>query len=217
MLEEAVRRITRGVKIGGILVYAKNVSRGRFIEEVNLDIYLRAEGSEGFLLYIKVFYGRKPYYKPWVEFFGINESLEVGTRVINYYGSIYEDYLLSFFSRFIGPGEKIFVEYVDDAETRKQLEIGIPPAVTRLGYKLFRLGYTWFKDWYFPEGFMEGGQKLQGEKPLDNEVRLRQLRRIGEETKAFLINIERYGEHRWYVARAAGRARKILGEISTLV
>ncbi|MHA1209321.1 MAG: DUF1122 family protein [Candidatus Freyarchaeota archaeon] len=49
-----------------------------------------------------------------------------------------------------------------------------PPS---LGYKLFQLGFTWFKDWYFAEGFWEGGVKLQGEK-TNEQNRNRQLEKI---------------------------------------
>jgi hypothetical protein len=66
---------------------------------------------------------------------------------------------------------------------------GFPPPVTRLGFILFRLGFTWFKDWYFPEGLMEGGQKLQGEKPADNEAMIRHLKEIRQEVKIFLEGI----------------------------
>ncbi len=165
MLKKAVEKLARGVEVDEYLVYAKRVTRGRFKEEVNLDLYLKREREESFLLYAKIFYGRKPYYKPWVEIFGINDKPVIGEYVIKYFESKYEDSILSFFSKHIEAGGRIFIEYLKDYETWKQLEVGVPPPATRLGFKLFKLGYTWFKDWYFPEGFMEGGQKLQAENP----------------------------------------------------
>lgn len=186
MLERAKEKVTNGIVIENFMVYAKRISKGRFREEVNLDIYLRGQKEEEHLLFIKVFHGRKPTYRPWVEFFGINSSVTLCGEVIDYFNSVFEDELLSLFSQFLGPAEDFYVEYYNDEETRRQLEVGVPPSVTRLGYKLFKLGFTWFKDWYFPEGFMEGGQKLQGEKPLDDAARNRQLEMIYSGLRVFL-------------------------------
>jgi hypothetical protein len=55
---------------------------------------------------------------------------------------------------------------------------------------LFRRGFTWFKDWYFPEGFMEGDQKLQAEKPIDEHASQRHRARWVREINVF---IERAG------------------------
>ena len=49
--------------------------------------------------------------------------------------------------------------------------MGFPPALTRQGYRLLEYGFTWSKDWYFSEGGHEGGQKIQGEKPLHERAR----------------------------------------------
>jgi hypothetical protein len=59
-------------------VYARIVTRGRFRDEVNLAISLKGEGMESHLLYIKVFYGRKPFYRAWVEFFNIAKDVSMG-------------------------------------------------------------------------------------------------------------------------------------------
>lgn len=207
-----VEELARGVAIGGFEVYAGRVARGRFAEESNIDIYLRHGRHTGFLLFVKVFYGRRPYYRPWMELFGINRKVTLGDRIVEYFGSLLEEELLKFLSERIPPGGRIFVEYYEDGETSRQLMAGFPPPVTRLGYILFRLGFTWFKDWYFPEGFMEGGQKLQGEKPIDEGTRIRQLRRIRHQVEGFLRGVE--GEARaWYAARAVERAKIILREL----
>jgi len=125
-----------------------SVTGGRFAEEENYTINL----NERRLLFAKAFYGRKPYYKEWIELFHIEEE---------FFGSPAEDVLLSLISECY---RRLFVEYYNDPQTLKELKVGIPPEQTRLGSKLRRLGYTFFRDWYYPEGWMEGGYKLQAEK-----------------------------------------------------
>ncbi|MEM2783540.1 MAG: DUF1122 family protein, partial [Nitrososphaerota archaeon] len=182
----------------------------RFLEEKNLDIYVKKGILENRLLYIKVFHGRKPYYKPWIEIFGINAQIKLGEEIINYFDSIIENELLSFFSNFIKEGGKIFIEYHTDEETKKQLEADFPPFVTRLGYKLFNLGFTWFKDWYFAEGFMEGEQKLQAEKPINDEEKKRQIKQIKDDVKEFLEKIKSLNKYESYIIKSIERAKIIL-------
>lgn len=82
-------------------------------------------------------------------------------------------------------------------------------SISRLGFELFKNGFTWFKDWYFPEGYLEGGRKLQGEKPLNDKAKLAQLKRIQQEVREFLRNLKGYGQNE-YIARWLERAKKIL-------
>ncbi|MFN3871326.1 MAG: DUF1122 family protein, partial [Aquificaceae bacterium] len=121
------------------------VEVGRFIEEENIT--LEKEGKR--LLYIKAFYGRRPYWKEWVELFNIEPE---------FFGSTWEKELYGIISKYF---RRVFVEYYEDKETLLELKRGKPPEETRLGSILKSLGYTYFKDWYYPEGWMEGGYKLQ--------------------------------------------------------
>ena len=210
MLQNAVELLKKGLSIDDILIYTKNASGGRFLEELNLDIYLKKATEETFLMYMKVFLGRKPYCRQWVELFNIKNNMDGITDTIEYFGSHVEIALISLVAKFIEPGGKIFIEYENDLETKKQLNAGFPMPITRLGYILFKEGFTWFKDWYFPEGYMEGGQKLQAEKPLDDGVEDRQLAEIDNEVKAFLETINNVEPDKSYVARAIKRARDIL-------
>jgi len=212
MLEEAIKKIIKGIIINDFIIYAKRISKGRFLEEENLDIYIKRERLEKHLLYIKIFHGRKPYYRPWIEFFGINTQINLGGIIINYFGSIFEHRLLLLFSKFLNKGGKIFIEYHGDEETIKQLEAGAPPSITRLGYKLFKLGFTWFKDWYFPEGFIEGGQKLQAEKPMNNKEKNRQIEHIKDEVKKFLEKTRKLNKYESYMIESIKRARSILNK-----
>lgn len=124
------------------------VERGRFVEEENIEL-----GKEGrSLLFIKAFYGRKPHWKEWAELFHI----EAG-----FFGSPQEDELYRILVKYF---RRVFVEYYEDAQTMLELKSGREPQDTRLGSKLKALGYRYFRDWYYPEGWMEGGYKLQAER-----------------------------------------------------
>jgi len=128
--------------------YLHKVEVGRFVEEENIT--LAKDGER--LMYIKAFYGRKPYWKEWVELFHIDPS---------FFGSNFEDKLYQIISKYF---RRVFVEYYEDKQTLEELKSGKPAEETRLGSKLKALGYKYFRDWYYPEGWMEGGYKLQAER-----------------------------------------------------
>jgi hypothetical protein len=185
-LEGLRERLTEGIPLDGLTLFAKRPKAGRFRREFDLDVCLREGAEEEHLLFLKAFTGWMPDYRPWVELFGIRFSLPLGKQQIEFADSAIETELLSLVADFLEPASHIFVEYYGDDETRRALEAGVPPAATRLGHKLFQLDFTWFKDWYFPEGFLEGGQKLQAQRPLDEESRARQLLKIREGLERFL-------------------------------
>lgn len=88
-------------------------------------------------------------------------------------------------ARALGPGASLMVAYEGD-ETEAALRRKVPPAATPLGLALLRAGCRWFKDWYYPEGGREGGTKLQGTIPLDDDRRARAERELALELRAFL-------------------------------
>ena len=100
------------------------------------------------------------------------------------------------------------------------MTMGFPPALTRQGYRLLEYGFTWSKDWYFSEGGHEGGQKIQGEKPLHERAREKHMLGIQAEATAFLerwqfaegaIGDIRDGTRNGvYVRRALERAEEVL-------
>jgi hypothetical protein len=101
----------------------------------------------------------------------------------------------------LGPGGSLMVAYGGD-ETERALRRRVPPAATPLGLALLRAGCRWFKDWYYPEGGREGGTKLQGTLPLDEDHRRRAEEALGAELRAFL--------ERGAAGADAGRAREAL-------
>jgi hypothetical protein len=88
-------------------------------------------------------------------------------------------------ARALGEGGSLMVGYEGD-DTERALRRRVPPAATALGLVMLRAGCRWFKDWYFPEGGREGGTKLQGTLPLDEQRRSRAEGELAAELRAFL-------------------------------
>ncbi len=192
--------------------------KGRFREEANYELYLGTEAGIPFLV-LKCFAGRPPHYARWIEVFSVLPKINVGGCKIPFAGSELEALLLDLLARELEGGEALFIEYTYDPETSRLLELGAPPVVTRLGFLLFQLGFTWFKDWYFPEGFMEGSPKLQCEKPMNEEARLKHLAKLKEEVTAFIPELERLSSDArlgFEALRALERARIILETASSI-
>ena len=120
------------------------------------------------------FSGRPPFYPKWLEIVYNPWPRKDGLEVE----------LFRWVSRTLGPGGRLFVVYLKDEDTRKLLTYGASPADTPLGLSLLKAGFTWFKDWYFPEGGAEGGMKLQANLPLNDEDAVRQLRTLLGEVKS---------------------------------
>ena len=104
------------------------------------------------------------------------------------------------------PGSSLMVAYEGD-ETEAALRRRVPPAATPLGLAMLRAGFRWFKDWYYPEGGREGGTKLQGTLPLDDERRKRAEDDLKRELRAFLKRSDPRDEDRG----RAEEALKVLG------
>lgn len=173
--EEILEVFRRGINTPYGVIKLNRLKKGRFAEEFNLDLSLDGES----LLTMKIFLGRAPYYGEWVELFGIRPVIKKGYP---FFGSEAERLLLSFVSDYFS---KVFVEYYEDKETARELQRGVPPALSRLGFELLKLGFTYFRDWYIPEGLMEGGHKIQAEKPKNEEVRRKHIKGILEEFENF--------------------------------
>lgn len=207
--------VEKGIQADSYQITALRVSQGRVREELNVDLAISLNTAKELLLSLKVFKGRYPYYKPWIEVFNMKPEIRIGLNTLYYFDSNVEDVVLSMVASALEPGERVFVEYFRDSETMKALMENVPPPATRLGFKLFKLGFTWFKDWYFPEGFMEGGPKLQAEKPLNETHRARNLRRIRVELEEFIKANMKPDEI--VVEKAVSRAIEALKLISKMV
>ncbi|MEN3043785.1 MAG: DUF1122 family protein [Candidatus Hydrothermales bacterium] len=164
-------KLTEGFNFKEYLIKAEKINKGRFKEEINFEIYLIKGIKKSFLLNIKYFEGRKPYYRKWIEIFNIRKE---------FFNSEYEEFFLSSVSDEIKEGEKILIEYVNDEETYQFLFKGYPVSISRLGFKLLKLSFTFLKNFYVPEGYWEGSQKIIAEKAINEtqkEVRLNEIKK----------------------------------------
>jgi hypothetical protein len=205
-----IETLQKGIPVDDLVLHASRVSDGRFQGERNLDLHVRSGDSDAFLMYAKVFHGASPEYRPWVELFAIQPSLELEGQTVPYFDSDLENELLRRFSGGIGPRGTLFVEYASDRETLSMVHVGAPVPLTRLGGRLLRLGFTWFKVWYFPEGGSEGSEKIQAERPIDGEAESRHRERMREETARFLETSARGIENREFMDRVRVRAENLL-------
>ncbi|MEM0214038.1 MAG: DUF1122 family protein [Ignisphaera sp.] len=187
--------------------------RGRFPEEKAIELYIGCGSSWQRLMVLKIFDGRPPFYRKWVEVFSINPVADFGSAKYVFVNSAEEKMLIDCLSRYINPGERLFIEYVYDRETWKALEIGVPPHLTRLGFMLLENGFTWFKDWYYPEGFMEGNPKIQVEKPLDDDMRRRHIVDLCKDARDFEVKAKMFIQQKIYVDIFEG----VLNRIQTML
>jgi len=201
-----------GKKLGGYLIHVGNVSRGRFIEETNFELYLKTidgETSENPMVKGKYFSGRGKLYKPWLDIYYYN-LVKFKSKIENISEGGLGEKLFKHLSDLLPPGSHIMVVYVDHEETRKGLERGIPAPATPIGYLLWKSGFTWFKDWYFAEGGLEGDVKLQGNKPLKDEDKQKNLLEIYKVLEEFLKKEK--SEDKLF-ARAREKAKKVIASI----
>ncbi len=208
-LAKLLEKFRNGIVVGEFVIKSSLVEKGRFAEEYNLKIKIHHGDSQMNLMFIKIFTGRPPYYSPWIELFNIVRSLRFNNVKVKFFDSHIEDKLIEETSNHLPNGAHIFVEYMNDDMTRIELIKGVPPPFTRMGYKLLSYGFTWFKDWYYPEGQNEGNPKLQAGKPINDMIKRRQLKIIEKEAKLFLSKTT---ENR-FSAGAKRRAKEVLKDV----
>ena len=172
------------------------VRRGRFPEE--LDGVVHAGDGARPAIRLKFFRGRRSAgVLPWIEASLARDADEA-----------YQRELVAALAELLPPGGYLMVGYGDD-ETERGLKRRFPAAATPLGRALLDAGCTWFKDWYYPEGWMEGGMKLQGNKPSE-ESRAEGLAAVRAEIAQWLDAVDGADPEDDLLTRARGRAREIL-------
>jgi len=202
-----------GKLLDGYVLHIENLSRGRFIEETNFELYLKTidgETSENPAVRGKYFSGRGEFYKPWLETYYYNHVRFKSSKILDLSEMGLDEKLFKYLSDLLPPGAHIMVVYLNHEETRKGLEQGVPAPATPIGYLLWKSGCTWFKDWYFAEGLLEGDIKLQGNKPLNEENRRKDLLKARKELTEFLKK-EKRKEKLFLDARK--RAEEVLKDI----
>ena len=167
------------------------MKRGRFPEEEDAVILA---GERGPVARVKHFAGRASAgVRPWIEA-SVNGDEALTAELVQALADL------------LPPGGYLMIGYGGD-ETERALKRRVPPVVSPLGKALFDAGCAWFKDWYYPEGWMEGGMKLQGNKPASEEARAANLAALRAELEAWLAR--EHGDDE-LVERARARAREIL-------
>ena len=188
LFETCIKLLSEGISTNSGVMGLTDLLPGRFSSEKRATIFLKQKRERVNLMDIIFFAGVKPWYNPWIEIgytFDINED---DNRLFSYFDSDIEQKLIHLFCNALPPAGKLFVSYDADDETQRGLMMNIPMVLSRLGFLMYMNGCTWFKDWYFPEGGVEGGQKLQGEKPLDTNHKKRHLCQLKEEVSNFILN-----------------------------
>ena len=166
--------------------------RGRFPEEEDAVACL----DEKPVLRLKYFAGRPSAgVKPWIEASVVRGDEGLAAELVRALAEL------------LPPGGYLMVSYGDD-ETERGLKRRFPPIATPLGKALYDAGATWFKDWYYPEGWMEGGMKLQGNKPVSDEARQAHVAELRAELETWLRAVGEAEDD--LVARARRRARAVL-------
>ncbi len=165
-------------RLDGYTLELRDFKKGRTERETYFNIFLGREGtlSLGPVIQGLFFIGRGDYIKAWVEFRYDPRVEFPDGKVMDLEENGLTGTLFSLLGDLIPPGGSMMVIYGAEshplsANTEKGLKRSFPPAVTPLGYYLWKNDFRWFKDWYFPEGWMEGGMKLQATHPLDEDIR----------------------------------------------
>lgn len=193
---------------------------------------LRLSGWKGFKLHlekaqgllsqdpvIKGIYSRggKDGVKPWLDLDYSEELDFVGKadkeeRIILSQKSL-DHRLFDILSDIIPPGGHLMVSYEGDQkihfDTRKSLSLQVPPAITPLGYLIFKAGFQLVKDWYLAEGGFEGPRKLWGEKAPDKKWEKAFLEKTEQHISQFLEKKSRLAPEK-LVNVAIQRAEEII-------
>lgn len=162
-----------GKRLGPYTLRLVEVKKGAFAGVVSFSLRVNEHRVVSGLYYIG-----STWIRPWME---IEYSPLTGAEVDET-----GEKLFQLLSELIPPGGHLSVSYTDHRMTARALLAGVPPAATPLGFLLWRSGCRWFKDWYFAEGWKEGGIKLQGGKPLDEARKQLNTQKIVDELTEFL-------------------------------
>lgn len=108
----------------------------------------------------------------WVEFTQYEEMLHFRGAPLDLWETGLERPLFDAMSSLVPPGGHLMVEYDSPSHkpTERILTLRYQPACSPIGYLMFEAGVRSYRDWYISEGGREGPRKLQGFKPLNDEI-----------------------------------------------
>lgn len=187
LFNELIQKLSAGVSVEYGAIYCRESSFARSEAERRFTLFFKSDALHVDVLDVVFFKGMKPWYNPWIEItYPYPLKIRKNQMEFSFLNSDVEKKIIDLCCQHLPSAGKIFVSYDQDMETAKALMLNIPPPLTRLGFLLLESGCTWFKDWYFPEGGLEGGQKLQGEKPLDQKNKERQILKLRKQIMAYI-------------------------------
>ena len=108
----------------------------------------------------------------WVELTQYEETVHFRGDTLDLWQTRLERGLFEVMSALLPPGGHLMVEYDSPSHkpTERILTLRYPPACSPIGYLMFEVGVRSYRDWYISEGGREGPRKLQGFKPLNEEI-----------------------------------------------
>ena len=142
-------------------------------------------------------------------------SLRTGERTVDLAGDDLDLPLLRMLSALVPAGGHLMVEYDSPSQkaSERALTLGYPPVTSPLGFLLFRVGCRSFRDWYIAEGGREGPRKLQGFKPLNEEIAREKTAALRRQMEELLARPDdgHHGEWGALARRLAGEVLRALG------
>ncbi|HMA83678.1 MAG TPA: DUF1122 family protein [Candidatus Thermoplasmatota archaeon] len=214
MFEECLSLLSKGIASNDGIIGITDILPGRSSNEKRAMVFLKQDKDFVNLMDVTFFVGVKPWYHPWIEITYTYDLKMDDQKVFLYFSSDIEQTLVRLFCDALPPAGKLFVSYDSDDETRRGLMMNIPMVLSRLGFIMYTYGCTWFKDWYFPEGGFEGGQKLQGEKPLTPADKKRHLYQLKNEVSDFIVEKKKQSFISAFEEKALNRGNIFLKNIS---
>lgn len=210
-------------KLDGLKIVLKEVRMLRLSGWREFKLHLeRAHGLLSQDPVIKGIYslGGKDGVKPWLDLDYSEELDFVGEgekegRIILSQKSL-DQKLFDILGSIIPSGGHLMVSYEGEqkihSDTRKSLSLQVPPAITPLGFLIFKAGFCLVKDWYLAEGGFEGPRKLWGEKAPDKKWEKAFLEKTEHQISQFLEKKSRLALEK-LMSAAIQRAEEILRTI----
>ena len=124
----------------------------------------------------------------WIELTQYRAVQRFGEQTLDLAAEGLDRTLFEMLSRLVPPGGHLMVEYDSPSQraSERVLTLGYPQVTSPLGYLMFLAGCRSYRDWYISEGGREGPRKLQGFKPLNEEVRREKVEQLRRDLKALL-------------------------------
>ncbi len=219
---EILKGALDGREVGEFVLETRDFRRGRTDRETYFNLFLRHSGRASSKPVVQglFFMGRGDYIKPWMEFRYDPLVSFPGESPFDLEEMGLTDSVFSLLGSLIPAGGSLMVIYgAEDHPFSRETESGLkrkfPPPATPMGYRLWKAGFRWFKDWYFPEGWLEGAMKLQATRPLDEGIRALRESQARKELEAFVLEMRRRAVLDREAASALLRAEEILKELGS--